>query len=95
MSDRYYPGSYAYTSESNNPTYTSNRGTYDNQYGKSGKDRQSYDIKESNISQQTIIHRARLYSPDRAYEQERSNFATAEMYGKTKAKKSQVKGKIN
>lgn len=31
-----------------------------------GADANNVDIKQSNISQQTIIHKARLYSPDKS-----------------------------
>lgn len=65
MTDRFYSGSYSYNYDPYPPNSTSNRVGIYSSYTKPGDDSNNVDIKQSNISQQTIIHKARLYSPDK------------------------------
>lgn len=50
-----------------NPQRSTHHVNFRDDYVKSTQDFNN-DIKQSNISQQTIIHKAHLYSPDKNYE---------------------------
>lgn len=93
MSDPYSSGSYSYLYPTQYPTYTHNPAITQNYYQQ--PERTNYDIKASNLSQQTIIHRARLFSPDKNQEMARKKPRNNDHIDKTKSKKSEITAKIH